>query len=430
MKRITGRLNAVLFWSVISAAFIGPGTITTAAGAGAGFGLQLLWALTFSVLACFVLQEAAARLTILSGKSLGQHLAVHYNKVVHYSVAVAIVFGCAAYQAGNITGALVGLQTVLPLDKRIIVAAITLSASLLLWFGNHQQIARLLGIIVALMGLMFFVVAVQTEETVGALIVHLIVPRMPVGGSFILMGLIGTTIVPYNLFLGSGISQGQPLGHMRTGLAWAIAIGGIISVSVLVTGAGIAGDFTFQRLTSKIENDLGTWSVYLFAGGLFAAGFTSALTAPLAAAITFESISGKKQQFVRSRKSYRLVWIVVMAVGTIFSLLGIKPIPMIILAQVLNGFILPFVAVFLILCLSKEVCKSTHRRLSILQRSLFVAVVFVCVLLGLESLSKALLPAMEFYSEGFAFVVKLSISALTGLYLFREISTGDCSAGL
>ena len=62
-KRITwkGGLGSVLLWSVISAAFIGPGTVTTAANAGALFGTQLLWALLFSTLATILLQEGVVR---------------------------------------------------------------------------------------------------------------------------------------------------------------------------------------------------------------------------------------------------------------------------------------------------------------------------------------------------------------------------------
>jgi manganese transport protein len=50
------RLASILFWSVIAAAFVGPGTVTTCAAAGSRFGLTLLWALSFSVVACFLLQ--------------------------------------------------------------------------------------------------------------------------------------------------------------------------------------------------------------------------------------------------------------------------------------------------------------------------------------------------------------------------------------
>ena len=51
------RILNILFWSVVSSAFIGPGTITTAAKSGASFGTDLLWALVFSTLACLLLQE-------------------------------------------------------------------------------------------------------------------------------------------------------------------------------------------------------------------------------------------------------------------------------------------------------------------------------------------------------------------------------------
>ena len=77
-------LGSVLFWSVISAAFIGPGTVTTCAMAGSRFGLDLLWALTFSTLGTILLQEAAARVTIASGLSLGELLTQTYGPRVRW----------------------------------------------------------------------------------------------------------------------------------------------------------------------------------------------------------------------------------------------------------------------------------------------------------------------------------------------------------
>ena len=68
------RLLAVLFWSVLAAAFIGPGTVTTAASSGSRFGTSLLWALVFSTLACWALPRRAvaskARRAFNGGKRL------------------------------------------------------------------------------------------------------------------------------------------------------------------------------------------------------------------------------------------------------------------------------------------------------------------------------------------------------------------------
>ena len=54
-SKFKSRVLNILFWSIISAAFIGPGTVTTATKAGADFQFQLLWALLFATFACLIL---------------------------------------------------------------------------------------------------------------------------------------------------------------------------------------------------------------------------------------------------------------------------------------------------------------------------------------------------------------------------------------
>jgi Mn2+/Fe2+ NRAMP family transporter len=103
------RLLDILFWSVIAAAFIGPGTITTAARAGSDYRLTLGWALLFSVVACLVLQEASGRITVTASKELGEAIRERYSATVWGAwlprlVAASVVLGCAAYEAGNLLG--------------------------------------------------------------------------------------------------------------------------------------------------------------------------------------------------------------------------------------------------------------------------------------------------------------------------------------
>ena len=59
---------------LVTAAFIGPGTVTTASVAGAQFGFALLWAVVFSVIATLILQEMAARLGVIGRCGLGEAL--------------------------------------------------------------------------------------------------------------------------------------------------------------------------------------------------------------------------------------------------------------------------------------------------------------------------------------------------------------------
>ncbi|MAT56074.1 MAG: hypothetical protein CMN32_16510 [Saprospirales bacterium] len=383
----------LLLWSIIPAAFIGPGTVTTCSKAGASFGLALVWALTFSIIATMVLQEAAARITIASGKTLGQLIGTRYRgrtatwlKVFLFGSAA---LGCTAYQAGNLLGAVSGLQLVSTTPPKYWLAGLGLVAAILLWTGSIRIITSAMAIIVFLMGLAFVVVGVQAPVSAPALAKSLVVPSFPEGSGLLIIGLIGTTVVPYNLFLGSGLSKGQHVSEMRKSLLPAILIGGIISLAIVLTGAQVSGEFSFAALAATLENGLGPWAGDFFGFGLFAAGISSAITAPFAAAITGQAIfgNGRPNWSTRSR-NFRLVWAVVLGAGLLFGLTGVKPIPAIIAAQAANGFLLPIVAIFLWMVVNDRKLLPKRYLNSHAANALMAVVVLIVTGLGLYNLWK------------------------------------------
>jgi Mn2+/Fe2+ NRAMP family transporter len=395
---VVQRVLSVLLWSAIAGAFIGPGTVTTAASAGAGFGLQLIWALVFSTAACFLLQEAAAHLTVASGQDLGQALRQRTSGagagvLVLLLVLGAIVVGCAAYQAGNVLGAVAGATRVISVSPRILTLLIGGIAAILLSIGNPSLVARSLSVLVALMGVVFLLTAAGIGPGAADLLNGAIRPSLPPGSGALVIGLIGTTVVPYNLFLGSGLARGEGLRDMRFGLAIAIGLGGVISISILVVGSAVDGPFSYDALVEVLTGRFGPWAGGLFGWGLFAAGLSSAVTAPLAAAMTARSLFGDERWHARSWR-FRAIWIGVLATGVAFGVAGLQPIPVIILAQALNGLLLPFVAVFLLLaCNDRSVVG--ERGLSRPWHTLSMAfVVLVALVLGLSNLSKAVVRAL------------------------------------
>ena len=344
----------ILTAAVITAAFLGPGTITTAARAGAGHGFELLWALVFATVACLVLQEACARLTIASGRTLGQALRHRFDAgwqavAVLWLVLGAILLGCAAYEAGNILGGVAGAQLALPWSKSTLTLLSGVLAAALLWRGETRQITAVLGALVALMGGAFLLAAVLLRPDLSALVQGLLVPRVPEGAGLLAVGLVGTTVVPYNLFLGSGLAKGGDLRDTRFGLLVAIGLGGLISMAVVVVGAAVVGEFGYAQVAAVLESELGPGAGLFFALGLFAAGFTSAVTAPLAAAYTARSLFAGPDDpsWGTTSWNFRGVWLGVLLVGLGFGLAGVSPVPAIILAQALNGMLLPVVGIFL-----------------------------------------------------------------------------------
>ena len=229
------RLLNLLFWSVIAAAFIGPGTVTTAAHAGSDFGFALAWALLFSTIACLVLQEASGRITVLTGRELGEAVRMRFSNSRAFAwvpavLASGVVLGCAAYEAGNLLGGVAGLRLVVDVSPAAATMACGVVAAALLATGNTRWIARSLGALVAVMGAAFLLTAVRLDPDLGSLLAGLLVPRLPPGSIVFVLGLVGTTVVPYNLFLGSALARDHELGEMRWGLALAIGGGGIATI--------------------------------------------------------------------------------------------------------------------------------------------------------------------------------------------------------
>ena len=412
------RLKNILFWSIISAAFIGPGTVTTAAAAGAGFGYSLIWALVFSIITCFVLQEASARITIISGKNLGQVLHQQYGDKVGGKVLVwfclgAIFLGCLAFEAGNILGATAGVKL---LNERIpsslIVLFIGFAAFIVLMRGSLHQIARLLGIIVALMGLCFVIVALSVSHDFQRIVSGSFIPSIPYGAELIVLGLIGTTVVPYNIFLGSGLRHSQSIREMRISMGTAIVLGGFISIAILLSATVIQGEFTFNALASTLEERFGIFARILLAVGLLGAGFSSALTAALAAAITAQSLLAGtivSKDWNQSSLKFRMVWGSVLITGVTFGLLNLQPVPVIIVAQALNGIILPVIAIVLFILLNDERIIPKDKQPGMVLNYLTGFVVYLTFLAGVTNVLRALSRAQIIDIPDFIHVIGISI---------------------
>ncbi|WP_373513038.1 NRAMP family divalent metal transporter [Persicitalea sp.] len=378
--------SRMLFWSVISAAFIGPGTVTTCSLAGVSFGTSLLWALTFSTLATIVLQETAARVTLASGKSLGEIMLQRHGTGgmwISRMLAGGVVLGCAAYEAGNLLGAVAGLRLLADVPNWLLSLCIGMGAYLLLAIRSISLLTRLLGLLVFVLGFAFILVSIQAFQNPVQILNNSVIPNFPVNSALIITGLVGTTIVPYNLFLGSGIGQGQSIYEMRQGIILAVMIGGLISMSILLAGTLIEGEFSFQNAALVLGQRLGKSGEVLYAIGLFGAGFTSVVTAAFAASIAAKSL------LAIDEKQTAYVWKSVLGIGIIFGIAQFKPIPVILAAQIANGLLLPFVTWQLFRCVNDKGLLP-ERYVNSLAQNVFLLLIFlVTLVLGGNSIWKA-----------------------------------------
>ncbi|MBQ9213990.1 MAG: divalent metal cation transporter [Bacteroidales bacterium] len=410
LTTVKNRILNILFWSIISAAFIGPGTVTTATKAGADFQFQLLWALSFSTLACLVLQEASARATIYSKMNLGEAIKFHFSGSkaqipVLIMIVGAIILGCAAYETGNILGSVEGLSLVFThIDKRLFVAAIALIAGLALSLKSLRSMANFMGSFVFIMGATFITTAVFAQPPIEEIVKGMVIPRFPntSGAGLLVLGLVGTTVVPYDLFLGSNVVQKDTtVKDMRIGISVAVILGGFISMAILCVGTemtrGLAPEavknleFSYKLLSQTLVINIGQWALYIFGFGMFAAGFTSAITSPLASALTARSIFAKRNPDGTPKNPNAFQWVayLVLAIGIVLGFLQIKPVPAIVAAQAFNGLILPFVSIFLFMVVNDRSVMGKEHLNGKISNCLMIIVTWVTLVLGIVNVVKA-----------------------------------------
>ncbi len=392
---------------LVTAAFIGPGTVTVCSLAGYQFGYALLWALLFSILATIVLQEMCSRLGVVTQKGLGtlirEELPSPALRVVGIVlVGSAILIGNAAYEAGNISGASLGISTILPVKLGSNInfwsIAIGLVAFLLLYSGKYKVIERALIGLTILMSIVFVSTAIIIQPDPGALFHGLFVPSFPAGSTMIVVGLIGTTVVPYNLFLHtSAVSERwkdkSGVKEARWDTIISVSLGGLISLAIVITSAyaGLALNGTAisgaDDLALQLEPVLGSWSKYFMASGLFAAGISSSITAPLAAAYATVGIFGK--EIGTSNPLFRGIALSILVIGIVFSSLGFKPIDVIAFAQFANGLLLPLIAIFLLWLMNNTRILGSFQN-SLLQNIMGAVVILITIILGLKSILSVL----------------------------------------
>ena len=358
--------------TLVAAAFIGPGTVTLCTLAGVNFGFHLLWAMLLSIVATIFLQEMVARLGIISQKGLSEVINQEIsnpllNKFTIALIFSAIVIGNASYEAGNIGGGILGLETLFG-DFTFSINTFSINgfsyiiggvAFVLLYIGSYKILEKILVTLVIVMSLSFVITAIITKPNFIEIINGLFVPSFPKGSLLTVLGLIGTTIVPYNLFLHASLAKEK--WKDKSGIAFAkidtiiaVILGGLVSMAIIISATAIQNTTITNAvdLAEGLTPLFGSFSKYFLAIGLFSAGITSAITAPLAAAYVAKGCFGWQADL--KSKQFRLVWMSILVIGVLLSSFGLKPIVIIKFAQVANGILLPVIVLLVLWIMNKK----------------------------------------------------------------------------
>ena len=369
--------------------------------AGSQFGFTLLWALLLSIVITIFLQTIAVRIGIISQSSLSNTIVSQFRSKTIRRLSIililsAILVGNIAYEAGNISGGVLGLEAVFGnlgiAGYNAYSLIIGFIAFIILLLGNNRLLEKILMGLVLFMSLAFLFTAFKIGPDIKSFFSGLFIPSFPENSLLIIIGLIGTTVVPYNLFLHVSLAKEKwtspnDLKEAKIDTIVAVLVGGLISICIIISATSIGLDQLNSAidLAKGLEPVFGNFSKQLISFGLFAAGLTSAITAPLAAAyVTCGCLNWSTE--LKSLR-FRMVWFIVLIVGVVCSSLNISSIEIIKFAQVANGILLPTITFFLILIannnnvLGKYVNNWKHNLVSFF-------ILLITLILGIKSIIK------------------------------------------
>ena len=388
---------------LIAAAFIGPGTITLCTLIGVKYDLELLWTIIISIFAVIILQSMAVRIGIIGQKSIIEVIREEIKipwirSFVLILIFSAIMIGNTAYEAGNISGAALGLETLIgsftlnqaSFNLRIYPILIGFLATLLLWIGKYKILERSLIFLVVLMSISFLFTAISTGPSLVNIFSGLLNFSIPRGSLLGIIGIVGTTIVPYNLFLHTELvrekwSTKEDLSYAIKDMVIAFVLGGLISMSVIITAAGVEAYEINNAadLAMGLAPVFGEGAKYLLSVGLFAAGITSSITAPLAAAYVVCGCFGWTTNF--KSRAFQRSWAIVILFGTLLASTGLKFIIIIQFAQIANGILLPVIAAILLWIMNQAAWLGKSKN-TMIQNLLGFSIVIISLFLSIRTL--------------------------------------------
>jgi Mn2+/Fe2+ NRAMP family transporter len=372
------KIQVLVLFSVLGPGFItanvdnDPGGIFTYSQAGAQFGYSLLWTMIPITVALIVVQEMVARMGAVTGKGLSDLIREEYG----LRITVFVMLGLVITNFGNIVtefAGIAGSMELFGLSKYITVPVCALIVWLLVIKGAQKNVEKIF-----LAGSFFYITYIAAGVLAHpswkhSLLATVTLPTLASfrekGAVFTVIGLVGTTIAPWMQFylqasiVEKGVTKRQYsasrldviVGCIFTDLvAWFI----IVACAATLYASGFHNIRDAKDAAEALRPLAGQFAFILFALGLFNAGLFSATILPLSTVYTvceglgFES--GLDNKFSEAPFFYWFYTLLIVLGAGVILIPGLPLLKIILGSQVVNGMVLPFVLVFMLLLINKK----------------------------------------------------------------------------
>ena len=374
------RLGSLSVQAAALFAVMGPGIITsnvdndvggiyTYSLAGARYGYSLLWLMLPIVVALIVVQEMCARMGAVTGKGLADLIREQFGLRLTAIVMLAVLITNLA----NAVAEFAGLASSLELFGVSRYVSVPAGAAVVWWlvvFGSYRSVEKVF-LVACLLYLAYPVSGILAKPDWGATLRGSLVPTMPlnVDGIAMVVGLIGTSIAPWmEFYLQSAVVEKEVkvsdyakswldvvLGSVFSMLVAAFII---IACAATLYSAGITDIADAAAAAQALGPLAGRYAWALFALGLANASLFAASILPLATAYSVcEGLgleAGVNRTFGEAPEFYWLYTLIIVVSAGAILVPGVPLLQIILFSQVMNGVLLPFILVLMVLLINRR----------------------------------------------------------------------------
>lgn len=344
------------------------GGITTYSLAGAEFGLKLVWSLIPIMIALIVIQEMCARMGVVTGKGLSDLIREKFGAKVTFYLMIGMFLTNMGNAISNFAGVAAGME-IFGVEKFI---SVPLSAFLVWWMvvkGTYKSVEKAF-LIACVFYIAYIITGVLVKPDWNHIFEQLLRPQVSFQSSEItmLIGLVGTTIAPWMQFYlqASIVEKGIKIEEYK--FARFDVITGSIVVHIVAFFIILVCAETLHKNGIHIETAkdaalslkplAGKYCTYLFAFGLVNASLFAASILPLSTTyLICEGLGwevGIDKKFVEAPQFYGIYSLMIVLGAGVILYPEIPLIPIMYFSQVINGMVLPFVLIFMLLLINDK----------------------------------------------------------------------------
>lgn len=350
------------------------GGITTYSLAGAQFGYGLLWTLIPITVALIVVQEMCARMGAVTGKGLADLIREQYGVKAIFYVMVALLIANLANTVAEFAGVAAALE-IFGVTKYV---STPLAAALVWWlvvYGTYRRVENVF-LVACVFYVAYLIAGFLARPPWGHVLRHMVVPEFSWRSDYLamLIGVVGTTIAPWMQFylqaavVEKGVNP-STYRYSRYDVVVGCIITDVVAMFIIVACAATLFEHqipiqTAQDAALALAPLAGKYCAGLFAFGLFNASLFAASILPLSTAYYvcegFGWETGIDNKF-RDAPQFFGLYTALIVLGSLFILIpGFPLLAVMYLSQVLNGILLPFVLIFILLLVNRTDLMGKH----------------------------------------------------------------------